>query len=197
MRQQVLVIHGGDAYETYGEYLDGLKSKELKIEMLQFVGWKDNLAKDLGKDFDVLLPKMPNAQNAKYNEWKIWFEKITPLLSDNIILIGHSLGGIFLAKYLAENKFPKKIKALFILAAPYHSMNEPLADFNIESGLGNVSKQAEKIFLYHSKDDLVVPFESLENYQKEFPNAEIRIFEDKGHFHVLGLPELIEDIKSL
>lgn len=197
MKQQVVVIHGGNAYENYDEYLDALKSRELSIEMLNFVGWKDNLAKDLGEDFDVLSPKMPNAQNAKYNEWKIWFEKITPLLSDNIILIGHSLGGIFIAKYLEENKFPKKVKALFLIAAPYYSSNKPLSDFTTTTRLENVTKQAEKVFLYHSKDDPVVPFENLEHYHKEIPTAEVKIFENKGHFHLKTVPELVENIKEL
>jgi hypothetical protein len=57
---------------------------------------------------------MPNPMNARYNEWKILFKKIVLLLDDNVILIGHSLGAIFLVKYLSENKFPKKNSGNFI-----------------------------------------------------------------------------------
>src|SRR4051812_18846652 len=113
MKQQILVIHGGDTFETYEEYIRDLKKSKLDLNQIRKVGWKQNLAKKLGKNFDVLSPKMPNALNARYKEWEIWFEKIIPLLDKNIVLVGHSLGGIFLVKYLSENSFPKKIKATF------------------------------------------------------------------------------------
>ncbi len=85
----------------------------------------------LGNKFDVLLPKMPNPSNAKYNEWKIIFNKISKLLEKNVILIGHSLGAIFLIKYLSENKFPKKILATLLISPPYDDdgMEESLGDF--------------------------------------------------------------------
>ena len=48
--------------------------------------------------------------NARYEEWKIWFERMIPFLNDNVILVGHSLGGIFFVKYLSENLLPIKSK---------------------------------------------------------------------------------------
>ena len=67
-----------------------------------------NLDKVLGGGYEVLIPQMPNSQNARYSEWKILFEKIISILDDEIILIGHSLGGIFLVKYFSENDYAKK-----------------------------------------------------------------------------------------
>jgi len=43
---------------------------------------------------------MPCIENAKYNEWKIQFEKYLKRTDNDLILIGMSLGGIFLTKYL-------------------------------------------------------------------------------------------------
>ena len=63
------------------------------------------------------MPSMPNKQNAAYDEWSIWFEKYFAYLKDDVILIGWSLGGMFLAKYLSDKPFPVKIKSLFLLAA--------------------------------------------------------------------------------
>lgn len=196
--KQVVVIHGGDAFDKYEDYIKYLEGFELTEERLRKKGWKDNLQKDLGEDFDVLTPRMPNSMNARYKEWKIWFEKIIPLLDKEIILIGHSLGGIFLAKYLSENTYPKKIKAVFLVAAPYNTVSyHPLVDFNIELSLDNFSKQAGKIFFFHSKDDKIVPFDNFKRYKKELPEAETRVFTDRGHFNSESLPELVEDIKSI
>jgi predicted alpha/beta hydrolase family esterase len=192
MKQQVVIIHGGNTYENYDSFLLDLTQKEVKLEDLRFIGWKDNLANDLGDGYEVLSPRMPNPDNAKFEEWRIWFEKINSLLDDNVILIGHSLGGIFLAKYLSENNSSKKIKALFLISAPHQ-----LEGFTISTSIENISKQVNKIYIYHSKDDIVVPFENFEFYKKELPNAEQKIFEDKGHFHIDRFPELVENINEL
>lgn len=198
MKQQVVVIHGGNAFETYDEYLKNLSTIEISRDGLRSLGWKGNIEKDLGQGFEVLTPKMPNAQNARYLEWKIWFEKIILLLDKNIILVGHSLGGIFLVKYLSENNYPKKIKAALLVAAPYNTpTRHPLVDFNITSSLDNFTRQAGMIILYHSKDDLIVPFDNFEYYHKELPNSNLRIFEDRGHFNGEHFPEIVDDIKNL
>ena len=119
MKQQILLIHGGDAFDTYDEYISFLKNFELDLEGLKKKGWKNSLQDKLGEGYDVIMPRMPNAFNARYSEWKIWFEKIINLLDNEVILVGHSLGGIFLVKYLAEEDFPKSVKATFLVAAPF------------------------------------------------------------------------------
>jgi predicted alpha/beta hydrolase family esterase len=136
---------------------------------------------------------MPNAQDARYLEWKIWFEKIIPILNKEVILIGHSLGGIFIVKYLSENKFSKKIKTTLLVGTPYNTpTRHPLVDFVITNPLDNFIKQAGKIVMYHSKDDQIVPFSNLEYYRKEIPNADFRIFKNRGHFNTESFPELVK-----
>jgi predicted alpha/beta hydrolase family esterase len=196
--QQVVVIHGGDAYETQKEYLQSLHAKEITLARLKQKDWKSNLQKDLGDAYEVLAPRLPNAQNARYAEWKIIFDKIVPLLEDNVILIGHSLGGIFLCKYLSEEDVPKKIAALFLIAAPYATQDhEPIVDFMLVGSLAPLEMTVGKIVLYHSKDDVVVPFENAELFKKALPNAQLEVFEDKGHFNSESVSELLNDIKSL
>ena len=78
MKQQILVIHGGTTFDTYGEYLSFLKTARIELDDFRSgkSDWKDNLSKILGKYYDVLQPTFPNKKNAKYLEWKIWFERI-------------------------------------------------------------------------------------------------------------------------
>ncbi len=187
-------------WATYEAYLTYLKNKEINFEKygLRQEDWQGNLKNRLGPTFQVIRPEMPNKRNAKYPEWKIWFEKFFPFINDGVILVGGSLGGTFLAKYLAENQFPKKIKAVFLLAACFDDLpEEPLLDFSLPQSLEKIESQTGKIILYHSKDDDVVPFAHLAKFQQALPSAAVRIFEDRGHFNQLELPELTQDIKAL
>jgi len=198
MKQQVLVLHGANAYEEYEEYLKSLREDQVTLERIRSKGWKAHIQEELGENFDVIFPKMPNAQNARYLEWSIWFENIVPLLDNDIIILGHSLGGLFIIKYLAENNFPKKIKALLLVGTPYNTPTQhPLVDFVITTPLDNVVTQMKKIYIYHSKDDQVVQFRNAQDYLKELPGAQLREFTDRGHFNSETFPEIIEDIKVI
>ncbi len=198
MNPQILVIHGGNAFEKYDEYLAYLRERDFSLDRFRAKDWKTTLRDVLGEDYDVLNPLMPNSQNARYAEWKIWFERIVLLLDEEVILIGHSLGGIFLTKYLSENDFPKKVKATLLVAAPFNTENEhPLVDFVISRDLKRFERQGGKIILYHSTDDQVVPFSNSESYKKLLPKAELEVFENRGHFNQSEFPELVKDIKRL
>jgi len=199
MKKQIVVIHGGDTFDTYEEYLSFLKSYELNLNKLKTKGWKNSLEEKLGEEFEVFLPNMPNSANAKYNEWTIMFEKLPPFLGDTVVLVGHSLGGTFLAKYLSENKFPKKILATFLVAAPYNDKDseDSLGNFVLPATLKKFEKQGGRIFIYHSEDDPIVPFVDVEKYTKDLPKAEKNIFKTKGHFIQEEFPELVESIEHL
>ena len=196
MNQQILVIHGGDVFETREHFLAHLQSTELDLGRAMFKGWKQSLPEFLGEGFEVIQPSMPNKQNAHYDEWKIWFEKYLPFLRDDVILIGHSLGGTFLAKYLSENDFPKKIRATLLVAAVFDLSRHTLADFALELPLTKLEQQAGEIYLFQSKDDEVVLYENVELYVQQLPNAKLISFEDRGHFHQEVFPELVDVIKT-
>ncbi len=101
--KQILVLHGGDSFGTEEEYISFLKNFEIEnLDYFKSKRWKENLQADLGPDFEVIASRMPNAFNARYEEWKIWFEKILPLMDDRCVLLGHSLGGTFLAKTIEK-----------------------------------------------------------------------------------------------
>jgi predicted alpha/beta hydrolase family esterase len=200
MRQQIIIINGGSTYPSYEEFLIALKNLDLKLENIKpRIDWKQTLQKNLGNDFEVYLSKMPNVTNARYDEWKIYFEKVLNLINDDVILVGHSLGGIFLAKYLDENKPTGKIKALILVSAPYdeEGLREPLAEFSITSDLKNLKENIEEIYLIHSKDDLTVPLDQFEKYKNALPNAKTLLLDGVGHFKTEYFPELAEVIKKI
>ena len=204
MKRQIIVIHGGDAFDTYREYLSFLKKWKIDFDKYQHPKekWRENLGKDLGRNFEVILPRMPNSLNARYFEWKIWFDKFVPHLKPGVVLVGYSLGGIFLVKYLAEKKFPVKIAGTFLVAAPFEDHGsdpdgESLVDFKLPKKLEGFRRQGGQIFIYHSKDDPIVPCSHADQYEKVLGIATKRIFTNRGHFWQGKFPELVRDIKSL
>ena len=199
MKKQVIIIHGGEAFDNYGAYLVFLRKYKLDLKRFKSgkKDWKSSLNKRLGKNFEVILLTMPNKLNAKYLEWKIIFKKFIPYFKPGVILIGHSLGGIFLARYLSENKIPKKVRATFLIAAPYNVKKSGLADFILPKSLKKFEKQSGKIFLYQSQDDSIVPFKDFENYRKNLKNSVGRVFKNRGHFNQASLSELVRDLKSI
>lgn len=197
--KQVLVIHGGDTYQTYNAYFEYLKIHDLTLESLRAKDWKSMLGERLGADYEVIAPRMPNSLNAQYPEWKLWFEKVLILLDQQVVLVGHSLGGTFLAKYLSENKVKKEILATCLVAACYDDTGdrEYLGEFLPPKDKSLLAKQGGKIFLYHSMDDTVVPFSSISDFKKDLPDAAIRTFTHHGHFNQEEFPELVADIKNV
>ena len=100
-KTQIFIIHGGMTFKNRKDYLHYLRRREISIE--KKIRWSDDyLDKTLGKNFEIIRPHMPLGDNAKYTDWKIFFKRYFPHLRNNIILIGNSLGGIFLAKYLSQ-----------------------------------------------------------------------------------------------
>ena len=196
-KRQVIVIHGGETFDTREEYLEWLKAQ--KIDLNRPKGWKSSLQEALGDNYEIILPGMPNAFNATFEEWAIWFDKHLAVVGDDLILVGHSLGGIFLAKYLSVNDVHKRIHGTFLVAAP-HSTDDAdysLTDFALPDSLERFAEQGGRIQLYHSTDDTVVPFSDLARYQRMLPYARASVFGDRGHFLQERFPELVEDIRGL
>jgi len=196
---QIFIVHGGMTFKNKKDYLYFLKTRKLSIE--EKIRWTDNfLKKNLSKNFEIIKPRMPLQDNAKYEEWKIHFENYFPQLKNNIILIGSSLGGIFLAKYLSENKFPKKILSTYLICSPYdNSLPEEdlVGGFKLKSNLSLLDNSSKNLYLMFSKDDDVVPVSHAEKFRKKLKNANIIIYKSKnGHFKISEFPEIIKLIKT-
>ena len=190
--KQIVIVHGGSSFNSYENYLDSLKNSSLHYERLLWAQkWREWLAQTT-TGYDVLLPDFPNKQNAQYEEWKIYFEKLLPLLDSDVQLIGYSLGAMFLAKYLHESPLSSPVRRLVLVSPCYDDESvEDLGSFRVTSATG-LEKSAKEIHLFHSKDDPVVPFTELAKFQRDLPTATVHIFEDRNHFFQSTFPELKE-----
>ena len=60
-----VVIHGGTTFDAYKDYISFLKNREISLDKLKsHRDWKDILQEELGENFEVLSPRMPNGTNA-------------------------------------------------------------------------------------------------------------------------------------
>ena len=194
--KQIVIVHGGSSFNSYENYLDSLKNSPLHYERLLLAQkWREWLAQTIN-GYDVLLPNFPNKQNARYEEWKIYFEKLLPLLDSDVQLVGYSLGAMFLAKYLHESPLSPPVRRLVLVSPCYDDESvEDLGSFRVTSATG-LEKSAREIHLFHSKDDPVVPFTELAKFQRDLPTAKVHTFEDRNHFFQPTFPELKELLKK-
>lgn len=197
---QIIFIRWWEAFYAEEQFYAYLENKEYNPYKKK-KSWRDWIAWALSEDFEVFEPDMPNKQKAEYKAWKIWFEKLFPYLSDEkIILIGSSLWGLFLTKYLSENNFPKNISQLHLVAPIFNDewlIDEYVGDFTLDvERLNTIEDKSDKIFFYFSKDDPILPFSQHEQYKKFFLKSDFFIFENRWHFYQPALPELLENINK-
>ena len=198
-KKQILYIHGGETFRNQNDYLKYLKNK--KVVLKKDPRWHhDYLDKELSSTFDIFRPRMPLQENAKYKDWKIMFEKFIPFLKNDVILMGGSLGGIFLAKYLSENKFPKKIKSVYLVCAPFDDTcptEDLVGGFKLKSDISMIEENCKDTTFLFSKDDEVVPVSHAEKYRNKLPNVKIVVYKSKnGHFQISKFPEIVKMIKD-
>ena len=199
--QQVLFIWWWNVYPTREDFIKELKKWDYNPFEIKRK-WKHTLQEELWKNYKVAILDMPNKNIALYKEWKIQFEKIFDYLSWNQIIIAHSLWTKFILKYLIENWFPKRIKQLHLVSALIDNKGLPPEEsciwdfyFDIQK-IPEIEKFCDKIFLYHSKDDVCVPFSQWERLYRFLPSAKFEVFEDRWHMNMEEFPELIWNVKN-
>lgn len=193
-KQQVVVIGGGETFDTHKDYLKFLR-EDMKYDpyKVRKTGWKENLQKDLGHRFEVLSPSMPNKLNAKYQEWLIYFEKVVPyLIGNEPVFVGHSLGGLFLLKYLSDHYF--NTTGVMLVSSPSDVRDkEGYADFSSGNHWGSL----KNLHIFHSHDDkIVTPHHAYMTNQ--MIGGELHWLEGRGHFiHDSHFPELVAAIREV
>jgi len=123
-------------------------------------------------------PEMPRPYAPVYEEWCSLFEQFA--VDENTILIGHSLGGGFLVRWLSENAV--KVGKV-VLVAPWLDPNGELTpnffDFEIDP---NLSNKTQGLTVFISNDDDQEELTSLEILKSKISGLNVREFIGYGHF---------------
>ncbi len=144
MTKHVLFIHGAGegAYEA---------DKKLAA----------SLEKTLGTNYEVHFPAIVDEGNVPYEQWKPQIEQELAAMPEPIMLVGHSVGASIVIKWLSETEVKKPIAGIFLIAAPFWGGDgwryEGYEKLALPEGFAAKLPQGVPIFLYHSRDDEVVP----------------------------------------
>ena len=179
MRTRVLFVHGGGGQEAYEE--------DEKLAA--------NLQDVLGEAYAVRYPKMPDSH--EYEAWREQIARELAALGWEVVLVGHSLGASILLKYLSE-EVDEPVAGLFLIAPPYWGAEDwEVSEYALQDGFASTLPGELPVFIYHSRDDEVVPFAHLELYTEKLDQATVRAFDDRGHQFNDDLSEVARDIVGL
>lgn len=183
MKKQVLFVHSAG-------------NQEYNLGSGDIVNY---LKHHLGTEYEVHSPKLPEPESPDYELWKTRIVSELELLNEPVILIGHSLGGSVLLKFLSEENVKKSIDGLFLIAPPYWNKEKgwQVEQFILADDFASKLPDIPRIFLYHSRDDEWVPFSHLFYYAEALPSVTVRKFGIRGHNFIGGFPELVKDINTL
>ncbi len=197
-KPQIVFIHGGDSFDSDLGFYDFLKSLTYEPCPVEQKKWRDGIKEALVETHESVMPRMPNAMNADYQAWSIWFEKLIPYLRDGVILVGHSLGSGFLLRYLSNNKLPMKVSQLHLVAGVIDDKDCPgVGDFGIDiTTWSGFSTAIDAVHIWHSSDDDCVPIHHATRLAEKYSKATTHYFIDRGHFLRPEFPELLAVIKN-
>jgi predicted alpha/beta hydrolase family esterase len=157
-----------------------------------------SLEQALGDGFEVHYPRMPNEADPNMKTWKRKLSVELSRLGERDFLVGHSVGGSILLKYLSEDKVRKPFAGLFLLAIPSWDADKwDFDDLRLPHDIAERLAYIPRIFLYHSRDDVVVPFAHLKLHGARLPRATIRAVDRGGHQFGSDLTDVASDIRSI
>ena len=181
MRTPVLFIQGGG---------DGAHDEDALLAA--------SLQKALGGEYDVRYPRMPEESNPDMETWKAKIATELEVLDGGIILVGHSVGGAALLKYVSQENGEKPIAGLFLLAAPSWDREKwNFDDLKLPRDLATKLWWIPRIVLYHNRDDEIVPFSHLALHAARLPRAIVHEGDSGGHQFSNDLSKVASDIKRV
>ena len=181
MKKRVLFVHGGG---------EGAYEEDRKLA--------ESLRDELGVAYDVRCPRMPDADSPEYGAWRDRISEELATSGGETILFGHSLGASVLLKYASEVAADRPLAGLFLVATPYWgAVDWEVDEYELQPDFASKLPHDLPVFLYHSRDDEVVPFAHLALYAEKLPQATVREFDGRGHQFDADLSEVARDIEEL
>jgi len=181
VKHQVLFVQGGgrDVHDSWDNRLVA------------------SLEKELGREYTVRYPRMPNEANPDATAWKKAIGQEIRRLSDGVLLVGHSIGAAILLDYVADGNLERRPSGIFLIATPFIGDGGwPSDDLRPSKELGSLLPRSAPLYLYQGRDDETVPFSHVGMFAKALPRAKIRRLQGRDHQLNDDLSEVARDIRS-
>lgn len=151
----------------------------------------------LGEDYEVLFPVVTEPESPSYHHWKTMLDHEFSKIHEPVILVGHSLGGSVLLKYLSEEQTSLQIEAMFLVATPqWNKDGWDMSEWAVKKDFIEHLPHIPQYYFYHCIEDPVVSVEHLSFYRRAFKNAVFREMPCQDHIFSNGLKELADDIRQ-
>jgi predicted alpha/beta hydrolase family esterase len=182
MREQVLFVQGGGE-GTHDEW-------DAKLVA--------SLTRELGDDFEVRYPRMPDEDDPSYARWGPAIQREIAALDAGGVVVGHSVGGTLLVRVLAERTPGPKLGAIMLLATPFVGNGGwPGDDFEMPIDLGARLPAGVPVHLFHGLGDDTAPAVHADLYARVIPQAHVHRLPGRDHQLGNDLAEVARVIQAL
>lgn len=168
------------------------------------VNWFPWLKSELDKiGVEVLVPEMPNSMHPDQNDWVAYLSEVVGVPDEQVFLVGHSLGGITILKYLETLTGKQRVGGVMLAAAFPEAigLDELKSFFTLAVDYEKVrSVISGDIFAFQSDDDKYVPLRNGELLRDNL-RAEVSVIHHGGHLNADAgyqqFPELLTQLKKM
>ena len=156
-----------------------------------------SLAKGLGPSYEVRYPRLPNQDQPDDAAWETFLATEIVRLGDGGIVVAHSAGAAALIRTLGERRIGERLAGIFLIAPPFCGPGGwQIHGCDIRPDVSRLPADVP-LFLYHGREDDIVPFNHVELYAKVLPSATVRRLPGRNHQLNDDLSEVVEDIVHL
>ncbi len=163
--------------------------------------WLKSELENLGCRLTV--PRFPTPEGQSLDSWLEILSKYEKQITVSTILIGHSLGGLFLLRLL--ERLSHRVAAAYFVAAPvgvkpilYYDGDEKFSGFSFN--WKEIKKKASKFFVYHSDNDPYVSLGNGEELARRL-GVNLTLIPSAGHLNAESgytkFDRLLMDIKKI
>lgn len=182
--KKVIIVHCWDGYPEYCWY--PYVKKELE-----------------NKEFQVEVPVFPETELPKKDKWVPKLQEVVGEPSEDVFLVGHSIGCATIMRYLESLSEDQKIGGVVLVAGFTDDLGfEEIANyFTTSLDFEKIKKHCDRFILIHSNNDPYVDLKYGDELKQKL-NGELIILHNKGHFSgevdnedsCIELPEVVESI---
>lgn len=152
----------------------------------------------LPSGYTLEAPLMPNPDAPQARPWLEALAGHVAQARPPFALVGHSLGGSIILKYLSENPVPGGLVGVVTVAAPFWGASDwKVAEFALPPKAGERLASVPRIVLLNGRRDDVVSLDHLTRYAQAVPTVMTREIDGDHEFAGGDISAVVDAIETL